>query len=82
MYGAQHEFILDDRDVDEYNKNRKFEKFAHLKQDIQKLIVYSTVETVLYIDTYLGYLHVDSSGPSVDHGEEHLNLRCPCCTAL
>ena len=50
MYGAQHEFILDDRDVDEYNMNRKFEQFAHLKQNIQKLIVYSTVETVLYID--------------------------------
>ena len=50
MYGAQHEFVLDDRDVDEYNMNRKFEQFAHLKQNIQKLIVYSTVETVLYID--------------------------------
>ena len=50
MYGAQHEFILDDRDVDEYNMNCKFEQFAHLKQNIQKLIVYSTVETVLYID--------------------------------
>ena len=51
MYGAQHEFILDDRDVHEYNMNRKFEQFAHLKQNIQKLIVYSTVETVLYIDS-------------------------------
>ena len=51
MYGAQHDFILDDRDVDEYNKTRKFEQFAHLKQNIQKLIVYSTVETVLHIDS-------------------------------
>ena len=50
MYGAQHEFILDDRDVDEYNKNPKFEQFAHLGQSIQKLIVYSTVKTVLNID--------------------------------
>ena len=38
MYGAQHEFILDDRDVDEYNKNPRFEQFAHLGQGIQKLI--------------------------------------------
>ena len=50
MYGAQHEFILDDRDVDKYNKNPKFEQFAHLRQNVQKLIVYSTVETVLNID--------------------------------
>ena len=50
MYGAQHDFILDDRDVNEYNKNRKFEQFTHLRQDIQKLIVYSTVETILWID--------------------------------
>ena len=50
MYGAQHDFILDDRDVNDYNKNRKFEQFTHLRQDIQKLIVYSTVETVLWID--------------------------------
>ena len=50
MYGAQHKYILDDRDVDEYNRNRKFEQFAHLRQEIQKLIIYSTVETVLYID--------------------------------
>ena len=42
MFGAQHEFILDDRDVDEYNMDRRFEQFAHLKQNIQKLIVYST----------------------------------------
>ena len=50
MYGAQHEFILDDRDVDEYNKNPKFEPFAHLRQRIQKLIVYSDIDTVLNID--------------------------------
>ena len=49
MYGAQHEFVLDNRDVDEYNRCRKFEEFTHLRQDIQKLIVYSTVETVVYI---------------------------------
>ena len=50
MYGAQHEFVLDERDVDEYNKSRKFKEFAHLRQEIQKLIIYSTVETVMYID--------------------------------
>ena len=50
MYGAQHDFILDDRDVNDYNKNRKFKQFTHLRQDIQKLIVYSMVETVLWID--------------------------------
>ena len=50
MYGAQHEFVLDDRDVDEYNRSRKFKEFAHLRQEIQKLIIYSTVETVMYID--------------------------------
>ena len=50
MYGAQHTHILDDRDVDEYNRNPKFEEFVHMKQDIQKLIVYSTVETIVFID--------------------------------
>ena len=44
MYGAQHEYILDDRDVDEYNMDRKFEQFAHLKQEIQKLIIYSILQ--------------------------------------
>ena len=28
----------------------QFEEFAHLRQEIQKLIIYSTVETVMYID--------------------------------
>ena len=42
MYGAQHDYILGDRDVNEYNMNRKLEQFAHLRQDIQKLIIYST----------------------------------------
>ena len=41
MYGAQHEFFLDDRDVTDYNKDRKFEQFVHLGQNIQKLIVFS-----------------------------------------
>ena len=50
MYGAQHMYILDDRDVDEYNKNPKFEPFAHLRQRIQKLIVYSEIDTELHID--------------------------------
>ena len=50
FYGAQHEFILDDRDVDEYNKNPKFEQFVHLGQNIQKLIVFSHIETVINID--------------------------------
>ena len=50
MYGTQHDYILDDRDVDAYNMNRKFEQFAHLRQEVQKLIVYSTVETILFLD--------------------------------
>ena len=50
MYGAQHTHILDDRDVDEYNRARKYDNFVHLNQDIQKLLVYSTVETILFID--------------------------------
>ena len=50
MYGAQHMYILDDRDVDEYNKNPKFEPFAHLRQRIQKLIIYSDTDAVLNID--------------------------------
>ena len=50
MYGAQHEFILDDRDVDEYNKNPKFEQFVHLGQGIQKLIIYSTIDSTIHID--------------------------------
>ena len=50
MYGAQHDFVLDDRDVDEYNRSQKFEEFVYLRQEIQKLIVFSTVETVEYID--------------------------------
>ena len=51
MYGAQHRFILDDRDVNEYNSSPKFEPFAHLKQRIQKLIIYSDTDTVLHIDS-------------------------------
>ena len=50
MYGAQHYTIMDDRDVDEYNRNPKFEDFVHLKQITQKIIVYSTVETIVFID--------------------------------
>ena len=50
MYGAQHTYILDDRDVDEYYKNPKFEEFVLLKQTTQKIIVYSTVETIVFID--------------------------------
>ena len=50
QYGAQHHCTLDDRDVDEYNKNPKFEPFAHLGQQIQKLIIYSDTDTVLHID--------------------------------
>ena len=49
-YGAQHTHILEDRDVDEYYKNPKFERFVHLKQTSVKIIVYSTNETILYID--------------------------------
>ena len=49
-YGAQHHFILDDRDIQEYNKTPRFEKFVHLDQNIQKLIVFSHIDTVINID--------------------------------
>ena len=49
-YGAQHTHNLDDRDVDEYYKSPMFERFVHLKQTTVKIIVYSTIETILYID--------------------------------
>ena len=48
MYGAQHEYILDDRDVDEYNMNRKFEQFAHLKQDIHVDCIFYSGGSALY----------------------------------
>ena len=48
MYGAQHEYILDDRDVDEYNMNRKFQQFAHLRQEIQKLIIFYIGDSAIY----------------------------------
>ena len=50
FYGAQHHYILDDRDVQEYNKTPKFEQFVHLGQNIQKLIVFSHIDTVINID--------------------------------
>ena len=43
-YGAQHTHN------DEYYKNPKFEEFVHLKQTTAKIIVYSTVETIVFID--------------------------------
>ena len=49
-YGAQHTHILDDRDVDEYYRNPQLEEFVHLKETTVKIIVYSTVETILFID--------------------------------
>ena len=49
-YGAQHTHILDDRDVDEYYRNPKFENYVHLKQTTVMIIVYLTCETILYID--------------------------------
>ena len=49
-YGAQHNHIMEDRDVNEYYKSLKFEEFVHLKQTTQKIIVYSTVETIVFID--------------------------------
>ena len=50
MFGAQKKYILDDRDVEEYNKARKYDNFSQLNQYIRKQIVYSTVETIFFID--------------------------------
>ena len=84
MYGAQHDFILDDRDVNEYNKNWKFEQFTHLRQDIQKLIVYSTVETILWIDRANIWRIWTPGEPEVDGYafavREGMNIICLCHT--
>ena len=83
-YGAQHTHILDDRDIDEYYKNPKFEEFVHLRQTTVKIIVYSTCETILYID--MANLWSESSWtpgiPNV-HGyavrvKEGMNVICVC----
>ena len=83
MYGAQHNYILDDRDVNEYNMYRKFEQFAHLWQEIQKLIVYSTVETIVFLDRV--NLWLDNSGTPDVFGyavavREGMNVICLCWT--
>ena len=83
MYGAQHDYILDDRDINEYNMNRKFEQYAHLRQDIQKLIVYSTVETIVFLDRV--NLWSDNSGTPDVFGyavavREGMNFICLCWT--
>ena len=83
MYGAQHEYILDDRDVNEYNKSPKFEHFAHLRQEVQKLFVFSTVETVVFLDRV--NLWSDNSGtPDVFSYavavREGMNVICLCWT--
>ena len=83
MYGAQHDYILDNRDVNEYNMNQKFEQFAHLRQDIQKLIAYSTVETIVFLDRV--NLWSDNSGTPDVFGyavavREGMNVICLCWT--
>ena len=86
MYGAQHYTIMDDRDVDEYNRNPKFEDFVHLKQITQKIIVYSTVETIVFIDRVNlwtdnfwtpGEPHVFGYAVTVREG---MNVICLCWT--
>ena len=42
--------MLDNRDVDKYYENSKFESFVHLKQTTVKIIVNATVDTILYLD--------------------------------
>ena len=77
-YGAQHTHILDDRDVDEYYKNPKFERFVHLKQTTVKIIVYSTVETILHVN--MANLWFDYSW--TEHSirvKEGMNVICVCC---
>ena len=81
------EFILDDRDVEEYNKNPKFEQFVHLGQNIQKLIVFSHMDTVINIDRcnlWHSPPHYGPLEPRV-HGYELLitegmNVICLCHT--
>ena len=86
-YGAQHEYILDDRDIQEYNKTPKFEEFVHLEQNIQKLIVYSHIDTVINIDRSNMWYSPPQNGPYEPnvHGyelriTEGLNIICLCHT--
>ena len=83
MYGAQHDYILDKRDIDAYYMNRKFEQFTHLRQDVQKLIVYSTVETIVFLDRV--NLWSNNSGTPDVFGyavavREGMNVICLCWT--
>ena len=87
FYGAQHHYILDDRDVQEYNKTPKFEQFVHLGQNIQKLIVFSHIDTVINIDRcnlWRYAPHYEPWEPRV-HGyelriTEGMNVICLCHT--
>ena len=83
MYGAQHDYILDDRDVDAYYVNRKFEHFAHLRQDIQKLIVYLTMETIVFLDRVNLWSNNSGTPDVFDYAvavREGMNVICLCWT--
>ena len=87
-YGAQHHFILDDRDIQEYNKTPKFEQFVHLEQNIQKLIVYSHIDTVINIDRCNMWYSAPHYGPYEPHVHgyelritEGMNVICLCHTS-
>ena len=82
--GAQYTHILDDRDVDKYYESPKFESFVHLKQTTVKIIVYSTIETILYIDieNLNGGDSCNSGAPRVQgyaiRVKEGMNISCVC----
>ena len=64
----QREHFIDDRDLSDYYRNPKQERFVHLRQDTVKLIVYSHLEQETKLNlcyTKLDYDYSDSRTPFV-----------------
>ena len=64
----QREHFIDDRDLSDYYRNLKQERFVHLRQDTVKLIVYSHCEQEVTLNlcyTKLDYDYSDSRTPIV-----------------
>ena len=82
--GAQYTHILDDRDVDKYYENPKFESFVHFKQTTVKIIVYLNIETILHVDmaNLTGDFGFTPDEPSVTgysiRVKEGMNVICVC----
>ena len=66
----QREHFIDDRDLSDYYRNPKQERFVHLRQDTVKLILYSHCEKEMTINlcyTKLKYDYSDSRTPFVPY---------------